>query len=149
MPTYILRADIVLSFSGVTFVLFLLDCSSICMRPGSHTQLPNNTVCVLLFVWFCLILFFFRDVAFSSILVPLTYISLYGEYVVCFSLPGGVFLPCDHGLDFLKSAFLCDRVQLKKIKVVFWVGNQYRTLNLRNNSRTTTEQLRWDRLCLF
>ena len=24
-----------------------------------------------------------------------------GEYVVRFSLPNGVFLPCDHGLDFL------------------------------------------------
>ena len=31
--------------------------------------------------------------------------SLYnGEYVVRFSLPGGVFLPCDHGLDFFTSA---------------------------------------------
>ena len=26
--------------------------------------------------------------------------SLQGEYVVRFSLPDGVFLPCDHGLDF-------------------------------------------------
>ena len=26
---------------------------------------------------------------------------LYGEYVVRFSLPDGIFLPCDHGLDFL------------------------------------------------
>ena len=26
--------------------------------------------------------------------------SLYGEYVVRFFLPNGVFLPCDHGLDF-------------------------------------------------
>ena len=27
-------------------------------------------------------------------------VLLYGEYVVRFFLPGGVFLPCDHGLDF-------------------------------------------------
>ena len=26
--------------------------------------------------------------------------SLYGEYVVSSFLPDGVFLPCDHGLDF-------------------------------------------------
>ena len=33
--------------------------------------------------------------------VALTVISLYGEYVVRFFLPDGVFLSCDHGLDFL------------------------------------------------
>ena len=31
--------------------------------------------------------------------------SLYGEYVVRFFLPGGVFQPCDHGLDFFTSAY--------------------------------------------
>ena len=56
---FILRADIALSFSGVTFVFVLFRlrlcafieatglhsivlCSSICMRPDSSTQLPNN-----------------------------------------------------------------------------------------------------------
>ena len=27
-------------------------------------------------------------------------LSLYGEYIVRFLLPDGVFLPCAHGLDF-------------------------------------------------
>ena len=28
------------------------------------------------------------------------YLELYGEYFVRFTLPNGVFLPCNHGLDF-------------------------------------------------
>ena len=44
---------------------------------------------------FCL----FGDVAFSEYLISA--FSLYGEYVVRSFLPNGVFLPCDHGLDFL------------------------------------------------
>ena len=31
---------------------------------------------------------------------------LYGEYVVRFFLPDGVFLPCDHGLDFFTSTYV-------------------------------------------
>ena len=44
---------------------------------------------------------FFGDVAFSEYFCTITVLCLYGEYVVRFFLPGGVFLPCDHGLDFL------------------------------------------------
>ena len=43
---------------------------------------------------------FFGDAAFSEYFCIITVFSLYGEYVVRFSLLGGVFLPCDHGLDF-------------------------------------------------
>ena len=105
-----------LSFSGVTLVLFcvvfvhftfteataLLPIflrPSIYMRPDSHTQLPNNCLrpFSLLFLSF---LCFFGDVAFSEYFYTITVLSFYGEYVVRFSLPGGVFLPCDHGLDF-------------------------------------------------
>ena len=32
--------------------------------------------------------------------------SLYGEYGVRSFLPDGVFLPCDHGLDFFTSAYV-------------------------------------------
>ena len=76
----ILEVDIVLASSGVTFVLFCFV----------------TTVCVLFF-------FFFGDVAFSEYFCTFTVFSLYGEYGVLyvFSLPGGVFLPCDHGLDLL------------------------------------------------
>ena len=38
--------------------------------------------------------------AFSELFgIIITLFSLYGEYVVRFFLPDGVFLPCDHGLD--------------------------------------------------
>ena len=47
-------------------------------------------------VFFC----FFGDVAFSEYFCTITVFSLYGEYVVRFPLPDGVYLPCDHGLDF-------------------------------------------------
>ena len=36
---------------------------------------------------------------FPSIFIPLTLYLCIGEYVVRFLLPGGVFLPRDHGLD--------------------------------------------------
>ena len=50
----------------------------------------------------CFFLFFlsFGDVAFSEYFCTITAFSLYGEYVARFPLPDGVFLPCDHGLDF-------------------------------------------------
>ena len=37
---------------------------------------------------------------FTSIFCTVSAFSLYGEYVVRSFLPNGVFLPCDHGLDF-------------------------------------------------
>ena len=42
---------------------------------------------------------------FPSIFVPLPFslCCMFGEYVVHFFLPGGVFLPCDRGLDFLRQ----------------------------------------------
>ena len=41
------------------------------------------------------------DVAFSEyIFCTIAVFPLYGEYVVRSSLPDGVCLPCDHGLDF-------------------------------------------------
>ena len=41
-----------------------------------------------------------------SIFCTISTFSLYGEYVVRSFLPNGVFLPCDHGLDFEIS--LCE-----------------------------------------
>ena len=38
---------------------------------------------------------------FPNIFCTITVLSLYGKYVVRSLLPDGVFLPCDHGLDFL------------------------------------------------
>ena len=56
-----------------------------CLRSFSFMFLP------FLFLWRCR---FFRDVC------TITVLSLYGEYIVRFPLRDGVFLPCDHGLDF-------------------------------------------------
>ena len=36
---------------------------------------------------------------FPNIFEPLPFSSLYGEYVVRFSLPGGVFFPCGHFVE--------------------------------------------------
>ena len=38
---------------------------------------------------------------FPSNFCTIAVFSLYGEYTVRSLLPNGVFLPCDHGLDFL------------------------------------------------
>ena len=47
------------------------------------------------------------SVAFPEYFCTITVLSLYGEYVACFPLPHGVFLPRDHGLDFF-NASLCE-----------------------------------------
>ena len=57
--------------------------------------------CFFLFSFFFLL--FFGGVALSEYFYTITVFSLYGEYVLIFPLPGGVFLPCDHGLDFVIS----------------------------------------------
>ena len=43
---------------------------------------------------------------FPSIFRTIAVFSLYGEYVVRSFLQDGVFIPCDHGLDFFTSAYL-------------------------------------------
>ena len=44
----------------------------------------------------------FGDVAFPEYFCTITVFPLYGEYVVrCFLPDDDIFLPCDHGLDFL------------------------------------------------
>ena len=55
---------------------------------------------------------------FPSIFCTISALSLYGEYVVRSFLPNGVFLPCDHGLDFFTSAYYV-RIQSIKIMVIF------------------------------
>ena len=63
-----------------------------CRHPDSHT------CCFLSFS------FVYLEIVslFSSIFVSyIAVFSLHGEYVVSSFLPDGVFLPCDHGLDFL------------------------------------------------
>ena len=63
-----------------------------CRRPDSHT-----------FFCFCFICRFFR------VFCTVSAFSLHGEYVVRSFLPNGVFLPCDHELDFfIFYISLCD-----------------------------------------
>ena len=60
---------------------------NICRRPGSHT-----------FVFFP---FAYLEMSlFPSIFCTIAVFSLYGEYIVRSFLPDGLFLTCDHGLDF-------------------------------------------------
>ena len=117
--TCILRVDVVLSFSGVTFVLFcfrfrLFLCFLSKPRPfiesflnnmhapRQHTQLPNNCRCPssFCFVSFC----FFGGVAFfpPSILYHCRFFFVWRVMYVFVPaiVPGSVFLPCDQGLDF-------------------------------------------------
>ena len=80
--TYIHRADVVLSFSGVTFILFCFRLftfieaapfpSSMCMRPDSHTCSYLTTVCVLT-VCFSFFFFSLEMSLFPSIFVPLPF----------------------------------------------------------------------------
>ena len=103
-------ADAMTSFSGVTIVLFCFvfvfmlkfakaaALRSIVIR---YAGAPIATR-VSFLISFCL----FGDVAFSELFCTFAAFSLYGEYVVRFPLPNGVFLPCDHGLDFLHQLIL-------------------------------------------
>ena len=72
------------SFSGVSFVLFCIF----------------TTVCALLSFLFLHFFVSLGDAIFSEYFGTITVFFLYGEYVVYFFLPDGVFLPCDHVLDF-------------------------------------------------
>ena len=52
-------------------------------------------------------------------------LSLYGEYVVRSFLPNGVFLPCDHGLDFLHQ-LIGEFDRSKSIKRVIFFSDSIR-----------------------
>ena len=94
------------SFSGVTFVLFcFVFVFMLSLKPrrpfvqsSFDMQAPRYPHVFLYFVSFCL----FGDVVFSEyFFVPLLLLFLCMEsmsYVL--SSRNGVFLPCDHGLDF-------------------------------------------------
>ena len=88
--------------------------SLICMRPDSHTQLPNNN-CLrpfsfLFHPFFC----FFGDVAFSDYFCTITFWSLYGEYVVRFFFSDDVFLPCEHAWAGFFNISLLREISIKQ-----------------------------------
>ena len=91
-----------MSFSGVTFVsfcfvfVFMLSLKPWPFVQSSFDMAPDSHAC-----FFLLFPFVYLEVSlFPSIFCTIAVFSLYGEYVVRSFLPNGVFLPCDHGLDF-------------------------------------------------
>ena len=46
------------------------------------------------------------NITFSEHFCTIAVFSLYGEYVVRFFVPDGVFPPCDHGLDFFYTSYV-------------------------------------------
>ena len=90
--TCILQADVVLSFSGVVTYLFCF------------VSLPLSAS---FFVYYVFCFFVLRITYFPEYFCTISVLFLNGEYDVRFLLPGGAFLPCDHGLDF----FFYGRIQ--------------------------------------
>ena len=107
-------------FNGKPFVVPRLFCFvfvlMLSLKPGPfvqsfsdiyistvYMQAPRQPQVFLPFFPF----FFFGDVAFSEyFFCTIAVFSLYGECAVRFFLPDGVFLPCDHVLDFFTSAYV-------------------------------------------
>ena len=132
--TCILPGDVVLSFSDVTFVLFcfvfaffafteaaalrsIVLRSSICRRPDSHSQLPNNRLCPLVFCLFGEITFSEYSLYHCRFLLLLVWRArliismertsyyLYGEHVLLLVWRARLssrwcFQPCDPGRIF-------------------------------------------------
>ena len=72
---------------------------------------------------------------FPSIFCTITVFSLYGEYAVRFPLLDGVFLPCDHGLDFDISS--CKGIQ--SINQLFDVLALKLLMNLRRLNKSAID----------
>ena len=124
--TYILRADVVSSFSDTTFVFVSfrrgpwLNRSSECMRPGSHTQLANN--CMYPLVSWSFYFVPWEVSPFPSILYH-CYFFFCMESTLYVFLPDGVFLLCDDGLG---SAFtLCENSTNQLIKIQYRVADTF------------------------
>ena len=66
-------------------------------------------------VFFFFSFFYLEMSLLPTIFCTIAVFSFYGEDVVRFSLPDGVFLPCDHGMDFYNS--LCENSFNQPIKV--------------------------------
>ena len=98
-------ADVMTSFSGVTFALFRF--ALLCFGFGLYAFVEAAALRSIVLGYAgapiathtCV--FFLEMSLFPSILCSIAAFCLYGEYVVRSFLPNGVFLPCDHGLDFL------------------------------------------------
>ena len=65
-----------------------------------HAPRQPHALVTYLVTTICVSFCFVGDVAFSEYFWTIAIFSLYGEYIVRSFLLDGVFLPCDHGLDF-------------------------------------------------
>ena len=109
-----------------SFFVFMLEAAALRSIVLRYTGAPIATH----------VFFFFDVLLFPSIFCTISAFSSYvGEYVVRSFLPNGVFLPCDHGLDFLFSTSAYARIQsTKSIKVQYsFFGLATNTLDVRNN----------------
>ena len=88
------------SFSGVTLFCFVLLC--FVFRLYAFVEAAALRSIFLRYAGASIatrVSFFLEMSLFPSIFCTIS-AFLYGEYVVRSFLPNGVFLPCDHGLDF-------------------------------------------------
>ena len=96
---YVCFVFVFFAFTRAAALRSIVLCSSICMRPDSHMQLPNNCLRPFSFLFLPFFLFLWTC-RFFRVFFSISAFSLYVEYVVRSFLPDGIFLPCDHGLDF-------------------------------------------------
>ena len=103
MPCRLSLVMFVLFFPFSYFCLFIQAAvlRSIVVPRQPHAGTEQLSVVVASFL-FCFVTFFvlWRCRFFRVFLYHYRFPFLYGEYVVRFSLPDGVFPPCDHGLNF-------------------------------------------------
>ena len=104
-PPGVWFADVMTSFSGVTFDLFcffFVFMLSLMPRPFVQSSFDmQEGAPIATRVSFFLLPFFYLDMSlFPSIFCTIAFFSLYKEYLVRSFLPDGAFLPCDHGLGF-------------------------------------------------
>ena len=94
------------SFSGVTCILFrfrlytFIEAAALRSIVLRYTGAPTATHLSSFFPFVSL-----EMLLYPSIFCNIAVFSLYREYVVGFFLLDGVFLPCDHGLDFFTSTY--------------------------------------------
>ena len=89
------------SFSDVTFVLFRVRLYAFIEAAALRSIVPRYAGAVTA----TRVSSFFPFVSLEMMPFPSTFCTIaisssYGECVIRFFLPGGDFLPCDHGLDF-------------------------------------------------
>ena len=89
------------AFTGAAALRSIVLRSSICMRPDSHTQSPNNCLRPFFALISSFFLFFvsLKMSLFPSIFEPLPFLFVWRVRRTLL-LPDGVILPCDHELDF-------------------------------------------------